>query len=87
MNIHALVEQLRNYRGKINHRSTLDIYNLLENNKQVFLKYIEAESFEPMRSGYETLSYSSPREYNSPDYQREFQRLYELLMFYAERII
>lgn len=87
MNIHELVEQLRNYKGQVSHRSTMEIYNLLENNKPLFLKHIDPENFGPMLSGFEQLSYSSPKDYASTDYKREFQKLYELLMFYAERII
>ena len=87
MNIHELVDQLRNYKGQISHRSTMEIYNLLENNTVLFHKHIEPASFAPLFSGFETLSYSSPRDYNSADYKREFERLYELLMFYSERII
>ncbi len=87
MNIHELVDQLRNYKDQINHRSTLEIYNLLENNKNLFLKYIDQENFTPLLSHFETLSYSSPKDYTSDDYKREFQKLYDLLLFYVERII
>lgn len=87
MNIHELVEQLRSYKGQANHRSTLEICNLLQNNQSLFIKHIDAENFKPIQSGYETLSYASPRDYNSEDYKREFQRLYGLLMFYSEKII
>jgi hypothetical protein len=87
MNIHELVDQLRNYKDQVSHRSTMEIYNLLENNKSLFLKYIEPENFGPILSGFETLSFSSPKEYATADYKREFQKLYELLMFYSERII
>jgi hypothetical protein len=87
MNIHELVEQLRNYKDQASHRSTMEIYNLLENNKTLFLKYIDPENFTPLLSNFEALSFSSPKDYATADYKREFQKLYDLLMFYSERII
>lgn len=87
MTIQELADQLRELKHEVNHRSTLKVYNLLENNKKVFLQKMEADSFGMLLKGFENLANENPKEHKSENYRREYEKNFELLLFYLDKII
>jgi len=87
MTILELAEQLKDHKTEINHKSTLKVYNLLENNKKVFLQKMEADSFKMLLKNFENLANENPKEYTSESYKREHEKSFELLLFYLDKII
>jgi hypothetical protein len=84
--IAQLIEEIKELK-EANNRSTLQLYNLLENNKQLFLSKLDPVDFRIILKNFEQLSETHPKEYGTPSYKSEFQRAYELLSFHLNRII
>lgn len=87
MVINDIILEIKNYKNNSIHKSALDIYNLLENNKHVFINKIDPDNFKHLLTSFENLTYSNPKEYNTSGYKREFQTQYDLLLFYLDRIV
>lgn len=87
MVINDIILEIKNYKNNSIHKSSLDIYNLLENNKHVFKDKIDPDNFKHLLTSFENLTYASPKEYTTPGYKREFQTQYDLLLFYLDRIV
>ena len=87
MIINDIILEIKNYKNNSIHKSSLDIYNLLENNKHVFIDKIDADNFNHLLTSFEKLSFENPKEYNASGYKREFQTQYDLLLFYLDRIV
>lgn len=87
MVINDIILEIKNYKNNSIHKSSLDIYNLLENNKHVFIDKIDADNFNHLLTNFENLSFENPKEYNTSSYKREFQTQYDLLLFYLDRIV
>lgn len=85
--IHQIIEEIRELEKEPTHRSTLRIFSLLENNRKLFLEKIEADNFQHLLSGFEAMTEKSPVEYATTSYKEEFQRNYQSLAFYLNRII
>jgi hypothetical protein len=87
MVINDIILEIKNYKNNSIHKSSLDIYNLLENNKHVFIDKIDPDNFKHLLTSFENLTYANPKEYNTASYKREFQTQYDLLLFYLDRIV
>lgn len=87
MLINDVILEIKNYKNSSVHKSALDIYKLLEGNRDVFLKAMNADNFNHLLTGFEKLCYENPKEYNTASYAREYQSQYDLLLFYLERIV
>jgi hypothetical protein len=84
--IAQVIEEIKELK-EANNRSTLQLYNLLENNRQLFLSRLDPVDFKVIHENFKQLSETHPREYGTPSYKSEFQRAYELLSFHLNRII
>lgn len=87
MVINDIILEIKNYKNISVHKSALDIYNLLENNKHVFIDKIDQDNFNHLLTSFENLTYASPKEYATSSYKREYQTQYDLLLFYLDRIV
>lgn len=87
MLINDIILEIKNYNNTSIHKSALDIYKLLEGNRDVFLKKMNAENFNHLHKNFENLSYANPKEYSTLGYAREYQSQYDLLLFYLDRIV
>ncbi|HEY1039150.1 MAG TPA: hypothetical protein VGF30_07075 [Bacteroidia bacterium] len=87
MTISSLADQLKELKSETNHRATLKVYNLLENNKKTFLQYLEEDSFIMLLKNFENLANENPREHSGENYKSEYKKNIELLMFYLDKII
>jgi len=87
MLINDVILEIKNYKNKSIHKSALDIYKLLEGNKEVFLKNLGSDNFNHLLTNFEHLTYASPKEYQTSVYARDYQTHYDLLLFYLDRIV
>lgn len=82
-----LVSEIRELKQETNHRSCLRIFNLLENNRKLFLDKIDPDYFNLALRNFEALRDTPSRNYNTAGYIRDYQSAYESLMFHLNRII
>ena len=87
MLINDVILEIKNYKNTSIHKSSLDIYKLLEGNRDVFLKKMNADNFNHLLTNFEKLCYENPKEYSTSGYAREYQSQYDLLLFYLDRIV
>ncbi len=87
MRINDLIDEIKNYQKVSTHKAALDVYRLLDGNKMVFVQKMNVDDFNHLHSGFEKLSYANPKEYNTSSYEREYKTLYDLLLFYLDRIV
>jgi hypothetical protein len=85
--IRQIIEEIRELEKEPTHRSSLRIYSLLDNNSRLFLGKMDADDFRHQHSAFEALTDKSPVEYGTAAYKEEFQRRYQALAFYLNRII
>lgn len=84
--LEQLIDEIRELRNESNHRSALRILSLLENNKKLFAEKIEADYLNMAIRNFEILCDTPSRDYNTPGYIRDYQKYYESLMFYLNRV-
>jgi hypothetical protein len=87
MLINDVILEIKNYKNASIHKSALDIYKLLEANRNVFLKKMNVDNFNHLLKSFENLTYANPKEYDTSSYAREYQSQYDLLLFYLDRIV
>ena len=87
MYINDVIGEIKNYKGVSTHKAAFGIYRLLDGNKHLFLQKMNADNFNHLHSNFENLTYGNPKEYNTPSYEREYNTLYDLLLFYLDRIV
>ncbi|WP_317898136.1 hypothetical protein [Aurantibacillus circumpalustris] len=85
--LEQLIDEIKGLRNEANHRSSLRVLNLLQNNKKLFLEGMEEDYLDMATKNFQLLCDTPSREYNTPDYLRDYNKYYESLMFYLNRII
>jgi hypothetical protein len=85
--IEQLIVELKDLRKETNHKSALQIYNILENNKKLFLDKMDAPDYNFMLSNFEGLSYANPKDYNTPGFIRDYEKYFESLLFHMNKIV
>jgi hypothetical protein len=81
--VEQLINELEEISADCNRRSALQIFNLLKNNKELFLSKLENEDFDPIVKDFESLSNSSDN--NSISFKRDYERAWQLLRFHLNR--
>ena len=85
--IHQLVDELRRIQALPGHKAALDLNRILSGNHTVFSAHIDEKVLRQLESQFEAMSGERPAYYQSELFRREFKAAYDLLMFYAEKII
>ena len=85
--LEQLIDEIKGLRNETNHRSALRIVNLLQNNKKLFLTGMEEDYLKMAIKNFERQCDSPSIHYNTPEYIRDYNKYYESLMFYLNRII
>ena len=85
--IQQLIEEISEYRNETNHRAALRIYNLLENNKKLFLTTIEPEVFKLFVKNFEELASTNLVDQKSSSFKRDYSRSFESLYFHLQKIL
>lgn len=86
MIIDDVIGEIKNYKGVSTHKAAMDIFKLLEGNKDLFLAKMNPDNFNYLLSNFENMSYGNPKDYHTPGYAREYKTLYDLMLFYLDRI-
>lgn len=87
MNLHDLIEEITHLENPSRHKIALDIFNLLENNRILFLSKLDEGDFNSLLSGFEQLAYAHPKEYASDFYTAEFERRKASLLYHFNKIL
>lgn len=85
--LEQIIQEISELRQDRSHRAALRIYNLLENNKKLFLEKIEADYFNYILKNFESVSQASPLEFKNDTFLREYQTYCDSLMFHLNRIV
>lgn len=87
MRLLQIISEIKELKSEPTHKSTMDICRVLQNNRQLFMQKIDEDSFRHLLSNFERLSESSPMEYGTSSYIREYEQAHSVLSFYVDRII
>lgn len=87
MNLHDLIEEITHLENPSRHKIALDIFNLLENNRALFLSKLDEGDFNSLLSGFEQLAYAHPKEYTTDSYKSEFERRRASLLYHFNKIL
>jgi hypothetical protein len=87
MRLHDLINEIHELSNNTPRKAAFDIYNILENNKALFEPTMDPDTFRQILNSFEKMAYAGAAEFNSPNYKDEFQKSYNLLSFYLNKII
>lgn len=87
MRIHDLINEIHELSRNTPRKAAFDIYNILENNKTLFVSAMDPDTFHQILNQFEKMAYAGAIEFNSPQYKDEFRKTYNLLSFYLGKII
>ncbi len=87
MRIHDLINEIKELSTNTPRKAAFDIYNILENNKTLFVGSMDADTFRQILNAFEKMAYSSAAEFSTSSYKDEFQKTYNLLNFYLGKVI
>lgn len=87
MILEKIINEISESAGQANHRSAQNIYNLLEKNRRLFISKMEEPEFNNILRNFEKLADYHPSQYSSDQFKDEYNRAYNLLRYYVERII
>ena len=82
-----LCNEILELRSERNHRSSLYIHNILENNRALFLKELDEDTYRFALKNFGALADASASNYFSSAYADEYARAFEALAFHLNRII
>jgi hypothetical protein len=85
--IHQLIEEIKDLRTDVSHRSALRVFSLLENNQKLFLEKMDPMDFNFLLKSFEEISNSRSVDYGTPRYKSDYQKNFELLLFHFSKII
>ena len=84
--LEQLIDEIKGLRNETNHRSSLRILNLMQNNKKLFLEEVDPDYLEMAIKNFEALCDTPSKDYNTPGYIRDYEKYYESLMFHLNKI-
>lgn len=87
MNLHEIIDEINKLETPSKHKAALDIFNLLENNRRLFLEKLDPGDFNSLLSGFEALAYAHPKDYASASYGSDFERLKGSLLYHLNKIL
>ena len=87
MRIHDLINEIQELGGATPRKAAFDIYNILENNKVLFVETMDKDTFAQILNAFEKMAYSSAAEFSTASYKDEFLKSYNLLNFYLGKVI
>ena len=85
--LQQIIEEIKELKNEANHRSSLRILKLIQNNKKLFLEELDEDVVEMTLRNFESLCNASTLDQADSAYVREFTKYYESLMFYLNRVI
>ena len=87
MRIHGLISEIKEMGTNTPRKAAFDIYTMLDNNKVLFQKHLDADVYRQILADFEKMAYANVAEFSSSSYKEDFTRAFNLLTFYLDRII
>jgi len=84
--VDQLISEIKELRQQATYKSALRVFQLLDNNKNLFLEKIESDTFRFFLTGFSELSEASAATSQSPSFKREYDKLFETLLFHLNRV-
>ncbi|MBA3663617.1 MAG: hypothetical protein H0W61_05350 [Bacteroidetes bacterium] len=81
-----ILEEIKDLKNDVTHRSALRIFNLLDNNRDKLLTRFEPDFFKNLHSGFESLAYGSPANSGSADFKNQYSKLIEMFLYRVNRM-
>lgn len=86
MTVHDIINEIQSSNSENTRKSVFEINRLLQNNKVLLLKHIDSENLNPILNTFDSLTQASHQEYNSESYTYDYQKQYQLLLYYFQKI-
>ena len=86
MTIHDIINEIQHLNNESTRKSVFEINRLLQNNKIVLCKHIDPENLNPLLHQFDSLTQASHQEYTSESFTYDYQKHYQLLMYYFHKI-
>lgn len=87
MKLPEIIDEINHLQSPSKHKAALDIFNLLENNRRLFLEKLDHSDFNSLLSDFEALAYAHPKDYGSASYGSDFERLKGSLLYHLNKIL
>jgi hypothetical protein len=85
--LEQLIHEIQGLKQETNHRSSLRILSLLQNNKALFLQALDADYLNMAIKNFELICAMPSKDYGTPAYIRDYEKYYDSLLFYLNRIV
>jgi len=86
-NLKQIIDEIKDLKKDATHKSALRIFNLLGNNKKLFIKIIDQHNFEFILKDFEKIAYKNPTAISDARGLEEFNKLCENLLFHCNRLV
>lgn len=80
-----ILDEINDLRSDPTHRAALRIFQLLENNREKFLKKLDPEFFQSIITGFESLAYESPANAVLAEFKERYSRLHQMFEYQVNR--
>lgn len=85
--LHGIIDEIKDLQKEKNHRSSLHVVRLLENNKKLFLDKMDVSDYDFALRNFDDLSQTQPKDYNSDGFVRDYEKSFESLLFHLNKIV
>ena len=86
MTIPDIINEIQSLNKESTRKAVFEINRILQNNKALLLKYIDADNLNSILQNFENLSQASHKEYTATIFTNEYQKHYNLLLYYCHKI-
>ena len=86
MTIHDIITEIQNLNNEPSRKSVFEINRLLANNKELIIKHVDVDAINPLFKNFDYLSQATHKEYISDNFTNDYQKQYNLLMYYFNKI-
>ncbi len=86
MTIHDIVSEIKSLESDSIRKAVFDINRLLTNNKTLLLKHIDKDNLNPLLIQFDNFTQAPHKEYTSDSFAFEYQKNYNLLLYYFNKI-
>ncbi|MEO6301703.1 MAG: hypothetical protein ABIP51_00895 [Bacteroidia bacterium] len=87
MKLKDIIDEITALRNERSYRAALQISKLLDNNRRLFAGKINDLDLDFMMKNFEELSYSHPKDHNTPGFIRDYDKYFESLLFHLNKIV
>jgi hypothetical protein len=82
-----ILDEINDLRAEPTHRSALRIYNLLEHNKDFFVKNFDGDFYKLIYQNFEELANYRPTDAASTEFKEEYNKFYQMLSYRIDKLI